>query len=139
MHRRTIGSWTAFVGGCIVIFQGIKHFPLAYQMAGYQEFAGLSASASDLMILLWLCVGILLLNLGILSLYFSRKLRVGDNAARVFFLCGGIMYFVRTLLELRYPVSIPTPNHLVLASVFLACLLFLIPVWLTKSHEPVQS
>ncbi|MFZ5864587.1 MAG: hypothetical protein ACOYXY_01765 [Thermodesulfobacteriota bacterium] len=139
MKTRTVASWIAFVGGCIVIFQGIRHFPLAYQMAEDKEFAGLSTNASDMLILLWLCIGILLLNFGILSLYFSRRLRAGDQAARVFFLCGGITYFVRTLLELKYPVLIPTANHFVLVSVFLVCLLFLIPVLLTRSHEAVSS
>ena len=135
MDRNSVASWIAFVGGCIVIFQGIRHFPLAYQMAGYREFAGLSARASDLLILLWLCVGILLLNFGILSLYFARRLRAGDKAARVFFLCGGIMYFVRTLFELKYPVAVPTPNRFVLASVILVCLLFLVPVSMATSGE----
>lgn len=135
MKRRTAASWLAFVGGCIVIFQGVQHFPLAYQMASYQEFACLSANASDLLILLWLCVGILLLNFGILSLYFSRRLKAGDKAARVFFLCGGIMYFVRTLFELKYPVAVPTPNHFVLASVILVCVLFLIPVSMARSGD----
>ena len=131
----TVATWMTFVGGCLVIFQGIQHFPLAYQMAGDQEFAGLSTKASDLLILLWLCVGILLLNFGILSLYFSRKLKEGDKDAGIFFLCGGIMYFVRTLFELKYPVSVPTPNHLVLVSIILVCLLFLIPVAITRNAD----
>ena len=135
MNRRLVASWIAFAGGCIVIFQGIRHFPLAYQMASHEEFSGLSAKASDLFILLWLCVGILLLNFGILSLYFSRRLKAGDDSARVFFLCGGIMYFMRTLVEPTYPVSVPAPNHFVLVSVILVCVLFLTPVFLARSNE----
>jgi hypothetical protein len=84
-------------------------------------------------------VGILLLNLGVLSLHFARRLKAGDKAARVFFLCGGILYLVRALLELRYPVSIPAPNHLVLASIVLVFLLFMIPVFITRSDEIVSS
>lgn len=135
MKRRTVASWIAFVAGCIVIFQGIKHFPLAYQMASYPEFASLPPNASDLLILLWLCVGLLLLNIGILSLYFSRRLYRGDKAALVFFLFGGIGYFVRTLFELKYPVSVPTPNPVVLPTIILVCLLFFSAVLLARSDE----
>lgn len=139
MNRRTVAGWSAFVGGCIVIFQGIGHFPLAYEMAGRQEFAGLSAAASDLLILLWLCVGILLLNFGILSLYFARRLKAGDGSAWVFFLSGAIMYSVRTLFELKYPVSVPTPNHFVLISIIVVCVLFFVPVFIAGRGEVSRS
>jgi hypothetical protein len=137
MKRRALASWIAFAGGCLVIFQGIKHFPLAYKMASYPEFASLPANASDLLILLWLCVGILLLNFGLLSLYFSRRLYRGDKGAWVFFLSGGVAYFVRTLFELKYPVSVPAPNPIVLPTIILVCLLFFAAVVLAKDDKPV--
>jgi len=118
---------------------GARHFPLAYQTAGHQEFAGLSAAASDLIVLLWFCVGILLLDLGILSLHFARRLKAGDRSSRVFFLCGGILCFVRALLDLKYPVTVPAPNHFVLATMVVVCLLFLIPVFITRGDQIVPS
>ncbi len=131
MKRLKAASWIAFVGGCLAIFQGIKHFPMAFEMAKYHEYANLSKPASDLLILLWFCTGLMLLTFGVLSLYFSRKLRIRDHSARIFFLCGGIAYLLRTLFELIYPVAIPEPNNFVLAAVFTGSLLFLIPVALT--------
>lgn len=132
MKNLQLASWITFLGGLWVIWMGIKHFPMAYEMAGSQDFAGLAPNASDFLILLCLCLGILLIFAGILSLYFSRKLRLGDKAAQVFFLCEGILFLARTLLELMHPVAVPEPNHSVLVLVFLTSLIFLIPVAMTR-------
>jgi hypothetical protein len=124
MKRLRIAGWIGFLGGCISIWQGVQHFPLAFNMVRYHEYASLSKPAADLFILLWLCVGILLINLGGLSIYFSRKLKTGDSAARVFFLCGGVLYLARTAIEIMYPVAVPAPDPIVLVSVLAVSLIY---------------
>jgi len=131
MNRLKAAGWFGFLSGCLAIFQGIKHFPMAFETIKYHEYANLSKPASDLLILLWFCTGLMLITLGVLSLYFSRKLKTGDFAAHIFFLCGGIAYSVRTLFELIYPVAIPEPNHFVLPAVIIGSLLYLISFALT--------
>ncbi len=128
MKKRQIAGWIAFIGGCFVTIIGIQHFPMAYNMAGSQDFAALSKGASDFFIMLCLSVGILLLTFGILSMYFSRKIKLGDQAARFFFLCVGIMFLLRCVIELMHPVTVPAPNPSVLINLFIVSLLYLILV-----------
>jgi len=123
-----IASWIAFAAGALEIFMGIRHFPLAYAMAKAPEFACLSQTATDLFILLWLCVGLLLITFGLLSLFFAHRLNQADPAARIFFLCQGIMLGVRAVFERIYPVSIPSPDPSVMVKVVVLSLCFLTPV-----------
>ncbi len=125
----------AFSGGCLIFFVGVRHFPLAYQMVHHQEFAHLSSKASDIFILLWFCIGLLLMNFGILAIYFSRKLKQGDQAARFFFLCTGIVLIIRTVFESKYPVAIPSANPFVMIRLVTMALLFLVPFFITISDE----
>jgi hypothetical protein len=123
------------VGGLIVIVQGIRHFPLACAMPDYPEFVGLSNAALELLILLWMCIGIMLINLGVLAVYFSGRLGQGDSGARIFFICSGVLYLVRAALEVIYPVRIPAHSHGVLAVIVLTSALFLISVFMAGKRR----
>lgn len=137
MTRLKVAGWIAFIGGCISIWQGVEHFPLAFEMAKYHEYASLSKPASDLLKLLWFCIGILLINFGVLSLYFSRKIKTDDSAARFFVLCGGILYLARTAIEIMYPVAVPAPDPIVLVSVFAVSLIYFTSFALTLKAKTV--
>jgi hypothetical protein len=101
-----VAVWLGRFGALGFVALGIMHFPLAFQLAKHPAFAQLSRPASDLLILLSLCVGLLLLLVGTLTLYFSPRLRRGDTAARVFFLTVAVALVGRTVLDVLYPLSI---------------------------------
>lgn len=139
MVKLKIAKWVGFSGGCLIFLVGVRHFPLAYEMLNYKDFQQLSARASDLFLLLWFCVGLLLINLGASAIYFSRKLKQKDPAACFFFLCTGVVLLIRTGFELIFPVAIPATNPFVMIQLVTMTVLFLIPGLLAISHTPSQA
>jgi hypothetical protein len=101
-----IAGWLGLLGGFGMAALGVMHFPLAFRMAALPAFAQLSRPASDFLILLSLCVGLLLLLVGGLSLYFSRSLTQGDRTARGFFVTVAVALLGRTVLDVLYPLAI---------------------------------
>lgn len=98
---RRLASWLGVVGGLLVAVTGAQHFPLAAELQASTPFAALSGEANDLVVLLCLCVGILLLFVGLLSVAFARGLRIGDPMAKTFFLAAALLLVARTALEVR--------------------------------------
>ena len=125
------------------IIIGLQHFPMAFDMLKYPEFAGLRENASDMIVLLFFCVGIFLVNCGVLSLYFAGKLKTGGKDARVFFLCQGITILFRAAIEIMYPAAVPEPDPALLPLIFLVSLTFLVPVALTAKPggvvKPIEN
>lgn len=135
MKNGMIAGWTASVAAVIIVFQGLNHFRIPYVLAELPELSALPDGVSDMFILLWLCIGILLLNLGFLAFYFRGKLIMGNTVARVFFLCAGILYAARTVIEMIYPFRVPEPNPVVLPTIALVCLLLLVSWFLAPRTE----
>ena len=98
--------WLGLLGGLGMTALGVMHFPLAFRIAALPAFAGLSRSASDLLVLLCLCVGLLLLLVGALTIYFSPRLRRGESTSRAFFLMVAVALLGRTVLDVLYPLTI---------------------------------
>lgn len=135
MSKKSVAGWIALAGSIWVILMGIGHFPMAYEMVNDSNFASLPSNAADLLILLFLCIGILLIFVGGLSLYFSFKLQSGERVARIFFIAVSILFLGRTILELIYPVSVPEPNLSVLVNIFLLCLMFSVSTLLAGTAD----
>lgn len=120
---RTAGYISA-IGAVFVLAMGLIHFPMAYGLVSEPSYQALGPAAMDLLILLCLCVGILLVFVGVLSLVFARRLRAGNAAARVFFVGMGGLFLARTVLELMFPVAVPEPDVRVLVWVFATSVVF---------------
>lgn len=118
-----IARLTAAAAAFAVLGMGFVHFPMAYDLAVEPAFEDLEPAAIDLLILLCLCVGLLLLFVGSLALYFSARMHAGSRVP-IFFLGAGALFFARTILELLHPVAIPKPDPMVLVAVFVTSVAF---------------
>lgn len=125
-RRFAIAAYIAMAWSITVLAVGVGHFPMASTFPAEPRFQALAPAAMDLLVLLCLCVGILLVFAGGLSLYFSTRLRVGDATARGFFLAMGALFLARTILELMHPVAIPQPDVRVLIWVFATSVVFFV-------------
>lgn len=123
-----IARWLGLLGGLGMVALGVMHYPLAFRIAALPAFAGLSRPASDFLILLSLCVGLLLLLVGALTIYFSPRLRRGDSASRAFFLMVTVALLVRTLLDVLYPLTILGETTAVFQNLSFTCCGFVLPV-----------
>ncbi len=131
-----LAAWITGLGSIWVMGLGIGHFPLAHKMAAAPQFSQLPAEATDFVILACQCIGILLIFVGMVSIYFARRWYSGDSAARHFFFAEGVLFLVRTILELMHPVAVPEPDPAVLVNLFLTAMIFFIPaVLLSVTHN----
>jgi hypothetical protein len=113
-RRLMIASNFGIFAAVSALGMGVIHFPMASSLEKEPRFQALGPAAMDLLVLLCLCVGILLLFVGALSLFFARRLRAGDSTARGVLLAMGVLFLARTILELLHPVAIPRPDVRVL-------------------------
>jgi uncharacterized membrane protein HdeD (DUF308 family) len=97
---------------------------MAYNLEDEPSYQALGPAAMDLLVLLCLCVGILLVFVGVVSLVFARRLRAGNSTARGFFLGMGVLFLARTILELMHPVAVPQPDARVLVAVLVTSAIF---------------
>jgi hypothetical protein len=131
-----IAGGLGLLGGLGLTALGAMHFPLAFRMAALPAFAQLSRPASDFLILLCLCVGLLLLLVGGLSLHFSRRLIHGDNTARGVFLTVAVVLLGRTVLDALYPLTILGETGAALQYVLFTGIGFVLPAFLAgKARE----
>jgi hypothetical protein len=70
-------------------------------------------------------VGIFLLFVGGLSIYFARGLAVGDRVAKLFFACVSMLFVGRVAIEVMHPVTaiVATPP------VLIGILIIALPIW----------
>lgn len=122
-----VAGWLGFVGGLGLTALGVMHFPLAFEMVARPAFAQLSREASDFVVLLCLCVGLLLLLVGGLAVYFSQRLKRGDNTARGVFLTVAVALLGRTVLDVLYPLAILGETPAVAQNLLFVALCFALP------------
>jgi hypothetical protein len=122
--KRVIAAWLGVVGSGLTLWMGFEH---VFGVGTFQRLAPLSVlsrSAMDFVILLVECVGILLLFVGGLSIYFSRGLAVGDRTAKVFFACVSVLLLGRVALEVMHPVTVMEVTPPVLIGVLINALFY---------------
>lgn len=136
--RSNLVAGLAILGSLLTVWMGLCHLPMAYASAQLGAFQTLSKSASDFLILLCLCVGILLVFVGLLSMHFSLRLRQGDRVAKRYFFGVALLFALRTVIELMHPVTVMAVSPPVVFSVALMSLIFLVPAVLARSNPQQQ-
>jgi len=79
------------IGGLVEILIGILHFAWPLQLAETGEYANLSTDYKGLLLLCVIATGLCLTIFGVLSIYFSKKLLIGEKSAWVYGISQGIL------------------------------------------------
>lgn len=124
-------------GGIIEIAIAIFHFVWPFELIRAGLFSGLSGDFRDILILASISIGLCLLVFGALSIYYSKKLVGGHKAAWVYGISQGILWEVRAIFELMFPVKLPifcisNPTVFILPLAVLLGLIFLAPLLMFK-------
>ena len=122
-----------FAGGVFELLIGVAHFLMPIEIVKSVEFTSLNESHLDFIILSTLAIGLCATLFGILSIYFSKKIRLGDMSAYYFGLSQAVLWIFRLVLEIVYPVrvtliQITNPTVIVIPIVITIMFLFIIPV-----------
>jgi len=133
MNKKKLASRLVFTGGVVELLIAVLHFLMPFQLLRAEEIAKLPDDYRSFLFLVTVAIGLLLAVFGVLCIYFSKKLLLGDATAWVFGLSQGILWLGRTVLELILPVRIPlfflpNPTILILPATILLAMLFLVPL-----------
>ncbi len=133
MKQRKLASRLMLAGGVAELLLGLLHFAWPTQLVQIGEFARLSTDYQNLLVLCCLAVGLCLTVFGALSIYYRQGLVAGEKSAVVYGLSQGILWVMRAILEILFPVRIPlffvaNPTVLVLPGALLLGLMFLLPL-----------
>lgn len=133
MDKRRVASRLMFAGGVLELLIALLHFLMPFQLLQAAQVTQLSDDYRSFLFLVTVAIGLLLAVLGVLCIYFSTRLLLGDKTARVFGLSQGILWLGRAVLELILPVRIPLfylsdPTIVILPGSLLLALVFLVPL-----------
>ncbi|MCP4539665.1 MAG: hypothetical protein GY832_21215 [Chloroflexi bacterium] len=137
MNRKQLASRTMLTGGIVEILIAILHFLMPLEFARAGAIAELPTEYRDFVLHGIVAVGLCLTVFGALSIYFSRKLLLGDTTAWTLGISQGILWSGRTITELIFPIKVPlffisNPTSLILPLVALLALLYLVPLMMCK-------
>ncbi len=137
MNKKRLASNLVVAGGVAELLIALLHFVWPIQLARTGEFARLSTDYINFLILNCMAVGVCLTIFGILSVRSAQGLLAAKSWAWVYGISQGILWVIRALLEVVFPVRIPlffvtNPTVLVLPFTVLLGLLFLIPLWVFR-------
>jgi hypothetical protein len=143
MNRKKLAGNLMLAGGIAELLIALLHFVWPSQLIRIGEFANLSTDYKNFLVLGCIAVGLCLIVFGTLSIYYTRGLVAGKKSAWVYGISQGIVWEIRTALELIFPVKIPllfvtNPSALILPLGFLLGLVFLLPL-LIFNKEFIQS
>jgi hypothetical protein len=144
MDRIRLASKAMMVGGILQIFVAILHFAWPFQFNEPGGFTDVTDDYGRATFLCIICIGLCQLVLGALSIYFSRRLLLGESSAWVYGVSQGILWGIRTIFEFLLPVRIPflfvpNPTGLVLPLCLLLALLFLVPLMMCRKAVMVRA
>jgi hypothetical protein len=132
--------WTGrlmLVGGVLELFVALFHLAWPLQLKS-SEINLMPGNYRSLFMLAIIAVGVCLATFGLLSIYFSGRIAARDQAARVYAFSQGLLWIVRGILEIIFPVRVPlfiiaVPHYLVLPFCFIMGVVFLLPLFVLKS------
>ncbi len=145
MNKKRIYSNLIMVGGIGELLIALVHFIWPTQLVHTGEYVPLSADYTNLLVLTCMAVGLCLTVFGILSIYSVQGLIAAEKWAWAYGISQGILWELRALLEIIFPVRIPlffvtTPTLFILPFSVVLGLLFLIPLWVfRKDFIPVHN
>lgn len=133
MDKRQLGSNIIRIGGILEFLIALLHFLWPIQLVETGEFTSLSIDYSNYLVLSCISVGLCQALFGVLCFSAAKALITGEKLAWLFCVTQSMLWLIRGVLEMIFPVRVPlfminTPTILVLPLSFLLGLLFLIPV-----------
>jgi hypothetical protein len=139
MDKKRLAGRLMITGGIIEIAIGILHFVWPVELNRVGLLSDLSGDFRDLLILASISIGLCVLVFGTLSIFYSKKLAAGHGAAWVYGISQGILWEVRAIFELMFPVKVPmffisNPTVFVLPFAILLGLVFLAPLLIFKGE-----
>lgn len=139
MDKKRLASRLVLAGGVVEILIALLHFVWPFHMTETGEFSQLSTDYKNMVFLSSISIGLCLAVFGVLSIWFAKKLLIGEHAAWIYGVSQGILWEVRTVFELLFPVRIPlffisNPTVFVLPLAFLLGLLFLVPLLIFRKE-----
>ncbi len=141
MNQRKLASRLMLAGGIVELLVAFVHFVWPTQLVQMGEFANLSTDYRNLLVLCCLAVGLCLTVFGALSIYYRQGLIAGEKSAWVYGISQGILWEIRAILEIVFPVKlplffVPTPTVFVLPAAFVLGLVFLLPLLVFNKEFP---
>ena len=138
MKRARLARIALIFGGIMELVIAIQHFTWPFQLVRYGEYAELSKSFNELVLLFALAVGLLIMAFAFLSFYFAYALADAPKAARVFGFTKGVVWFARAMMEIALPVTLPifflnNPTVFIVPGAIILSLLYLVPMTLFKT------
>ena len=146
MNNKRLASNLVVAGGVVELIIALLHFVWHIQLVQTGEFARLSTDYINFIVLNCIAVGLCLTIFGVLSIYSAQGLLTSKKWAWFYGISQGILWIIRALLEVVFPVHIPlffvnNPTLLVLPLTVLLGLLFLISTldFPQGSHPNIKS
>jgi len=143
MNQNRWANRLIMIGGSLELLVALFHLIWPLQLRT-SEINLMSQDYRSLFLLAVITVGVCLAVFGLLSIYFSERIAVGDQAARVYVLSQGLLWIVRGILEIIFPLRVPlfivaVPHYPVLPFCFLMGIVFLLPLFVLNSSIIVEK
>ena len=94
------------IAGIIEVLVGLLHFFMPQFFDKSESFLNLPSVEMDYILLVTYAVGILLIAFGATTILFSRKYKELENILYYYVMIQTILWSVRVILELLYPVRL---------------------------------
>jgi len=132
MNKERLAEKLFFAGGVAELVVGTMHFLMPLSIDRSAKLAGVSMEYRSFISLASIAIGVCLVTLGFLSIYFSKRIPRDARAGWLFCFSQGLLWTVRLILELALPVRITlfflsNPTTFILPMLIVLALLFLIP------------
>lgn len=140
MNKNQLAGRLLFSGGIAELLIAILHFIMPFAIGQTTEINGLSVAYRNYVFHATIAVGFCMTAFGTLSIYFSRKMVLGERAAWVFGLSQAALWLARIISELVLPVRVPlfflsNPTTVILPTVIVIALLFLVPTLFLQQEK----
>lgn len=133
-------KWILFVAGCIELLIGLSHFAFPSIFYKSEGFSLLQPNEIGFVTLCVFSVGILLIAFGILTIACALKYEMIGKVLHYYIMLKIPLYFARIILEMLYPVTVPTtflksPTIAVTPLLFILWFLFLLSATLLVKNK----
>lgn len=106
MNKLKDAKLLLLAGGIAELLIAITHFLMPLELKNDPVFALLPAAHFDFIILATVAIGLIMLILFALSVYFSKHYQIMKQAAEVFALSQSLLWLGRGVLEMIFPVRV---------------------------------
>lgn len=132
------------LGAFIELFVALLHFVWPFSFIKLSIFDNVPYSIKSLLMLTSIALGMCMSVFAFFSFYFSKRLIHGEKTASIFYLSQGLLWIIRLVLELLFPVQIPlycieSPSFIIIIGASIIVLLFWLPVFLVRKRQKLTE